>query len=382
MSAAGASVTLRGLGRTFRAATGAHVAVADLDLDVAPGSFTTLLGASGCGKTTTLRMIAGLERPDTGVVTLGDRTVFSAATGVDVPPHRRGVGMVFQTFAVWPHLSVLDNVAYPLRTAGLGRREARLGAARMLELVGLDGLGARRTSQLSGGQQQRVAIARSLVHRPRVLLLDEPFSNLDGPLRAQLGQEVRALQRELGITVLYVTHDRREALLLSDRIAVLADGRLVQEGGPRELYDRPATRLVAETLGTTNLIEVLGPPSPGPDGTVTVGTTVGPLRAVLAPTIGAGASGPLLVNVRVEAIALAAMGDAHDPTRNNVLRGRVLSTVYRGPNSDVDVAVGDGTIRTRTSIRPEPAPGDEVVLSFPVERTTVLEGDRPTWPRS
>ncbi|MEY3020134.1 MAG: hypothetical protein RLZZ272_1118 [Actinomycetota bacterium] len=375
MSASGSSVRIHGIGRTFRTSTGEHAAVIDLDLDVAAGSFTTILGASGCGKTTTLRMIAGLERPDSGVITLGDRTVFSAESGVDVPPHRRGVGMVFQTFAVWPHLSVLDNVAYPLRTAGQGRRDARVEAASMLEQVGLGGLGRRRTSQLSGGQQQRVAIARALVHRPRVLLLDEPFSSLDGPLRAQLGQELRVLQRELGITIVYVTHDRREALLLSDRVAVLADGRLVQVGGPRELYDRPTNRLVAETLGATNLFEVLGPLSTEAGGIVHVPTRVGRLRAVPAPSGGPGPTGPLLVNVRVEAITLAPTGSGLDPESANVLHGRVVRTVYRGPNSDVDVAVGDGTVRVRTSLQPEPCPGDEVVLTFPVERATVIGGD-------
>jgi ABC-type Fe3+/spermidine/putrescine transport system ATPase subunit len=220
-------------------------------LEIKRGETFTLLGPSGCGKTTTLRMVGGLERPDAGRIVYQDQVVADPARNVFVPPHRRNMGMVFQSYAIWPHMTVAKNVAYPLRLRGIPVEQQRERVERILALVGLDGLGERPATMLSGGQQQRVALARALVYEPDLLLLDEPFSNLDAKLRNQMRIEVRLLQRRLGITVLFVTHDQIEALTLSDRIAVMNAGRIEQIGTPAELYDRPASPFVRDFLGQT-----------------------------------------------------------------------------------------------------------------------------------
>ncbi|MGH3136741.1 MAG: ABC transporter ATP-binding protein, partial [Gaiellaceae bacterium] len=229
---------------------GAVAAVDAIDLEVHPGEFLSLLGPSGCGKTTTLRLIAGFERPDQGQVRIGGRDVSR------VPPYKRDVNTVFQSYALFPHLSVLDNVGYGLKQRGLGKSERRARATEMLELVRLSGLGERKPRQLSGGQQQRVALARALVMHPRVLLLDEPLGALDLKVRKELQIELKRIQEEIGITFVYVTHDQEEALSMSDRVAVMKDGRIEQLAAPREIYDRPATHFVAEFIGDTNFIEV------------------------------------------------------------------------------------------------------------------------------
>jgi ABC-type Fe3+/spermidine/putrescine transport system ATPase subunit len=205
------------------------------DLDVAAGELVTLLGASGCGKTTALRLLAGLERPDAGRIEIGGRVVADAADGTWAPPEARSVGMVFQSYAVWPHMTVLENVAYPLRVAGVPRRERDERAREMVRRVGLEGLEERRPNQLSGGQQQRVALARGLVREPEVLLLDEPLSNLDAGLRLRMRRDVRRIQRETGATAVYVTHDPAEALEISDRLLLLERGRVVAAGTPDEM---------------------------------------------------------------------------------------------------------------------------------------------------
>ncbi len=219
-------------------------------LDVRRGEVFTLLGPSGCGKTTTLRLVAGLERPDGGEITLRGRVVASAPRRVFVAPNRRNLGMVFQSYAIWPHMTVFENVAYPLTLRGLGRGgDPRSRVARVLDLVGLAGMEARSATLLSGGQMQRLALCRALVYEPDLLLLDEPFSNLDAKLREQMRLELRVLQRRLGITVLFVTHDQIEALSLSDRIAVMRQGRVEQVGPPRSLYEQPASAFVRDFLG-------------------------------------------------------------------------------------------------------------------------------------
>src|SRR5579859_2092587 len=238
---------LEGVSKLF----GATRAVDRVSLEVQRGHVFTLLGPSGCGKTTTLRMIAGLERPDEGRITFGAATFADAQKGTFVPPHKRNLGMVFQSYAVWPHMTVFDNVAYPLRLRGLPSKQIAAKVEEVLTLVGMQEFAQRPAPDLSGGQQQRVALSRALVYEPDVLLLDEPFSNLDARLRVQMRVEVRLLQQRLGITVLFVTHDQVEALSMSDRIAVLNHGHLEQVGMPSELYDRPASPFVRDFLGQT-----------------------------------------------------------------------------------------------------------------------------------
>lgn len=232
-------------------------AVQGVSFEVSKGEIFTLLGPSGCGKSTTLRCIAGLEVPDQGEIWLGDRLVFSSASSVNVSPDQRDIGMVFQSYAVWPHMTVFENVAFPLRHGPyrLGKREVRDKVMRALKLVQMETMAERPTPLLSGGQQQRVALARALVYEPSVLLLDEPLSNLDAKLRVEMRLELKALIKQLQVTALYVTHDQEEGLLLSDRIAVMQHGEILQEGSPRGIYLNPANAYVAAFVGQTNLFE-------------------------------------------------------------------------------------------------------------------------------
>jgi len=229
-------------------------AVDDVSLTVADGRLLTLLGPSGCGKTTTLRMIAGLEQNDAGRIIIGDRVVSDGARGLFVPPERREIGMVFQSYAIWPHMTVAANVGYPLEVRHLPRADVRARVIDALRLMQMEHLAERPATALSGGQQQRVAIARALVFQPRVLLMDEPLSNLDAQLREQMRLEIRALQQRLAITTVYVTHDQEEAMVLSDEIAVMHEGRVLQAAAPEIMYARPASRAVAAFFGTPNLL--------------------------------------------------------------------------------------------------------------------------------
>ncbi len=229
-------------------------AVAAVSFAVRGEEFFTLLGPSGCGKTTTLRCVAGLELPTRGEIAIGGRAVSAPAAGLFVPPEKRRLGMVFQNYAVWPHMSVFDNIAYPLRVAGESRQTIASRVAEVLDLVELGGLGGRFPHQLSGGQQQRVALGRALAGRPEILLLDEPLSNLDAKLREQMRFELKELQRRMRIPVLYVTHDQAEAMALSDRLAVMSGGRIAQIGRPAEIYRQPASRFVADFIGQMNFL--------------------------------------------------------------------------------------------------------------------------------
>jgi iron(III) transport system ATP-binding protein len=226
-------------------------AVDGVSFSLRAGEIFTLLGPSGCGKTTTLRLVAGLEEPDDGEILINNVAVAAPGLGLFVAPEKRRLGMVFQSYAIWPHLSVFENVAFPLRVRKESNESVRQRVLQALEVVGLGGFAERGATQLSGGQQQRVALARALVYEPAILLLDEPLSNLDAKLREQMRVEIRALQKKLGLTVLYVTHDQAEAMTLSDRIAVVNRGRFEQIGAPEEVYEKPATPFVAEFLGRT-----------------------------------------------------------------------------------------------------------------------------------
>jgi len=244
------SAQIRNLTKRF----GETIALEDFDLEVERGEILVLLGPSGCGKTTLLRSVAGLERPDAGEIYLEKELVFSREKKISVPPYKRRVGMVFQNYALWPHMNVFDNIAYPLRVKGFSRGETRRRVEEILALVHLEGLERRYPHELSGGQQQRAALARALVMEPRLLLLDEPLSNLDARLREELREELKRIQREVGITMIYVTHDQAEAMAIADRIALMERGRLIQIGPPRELYEHPKTEFVARFIGMTNLL--------------------------------------------------------------------------------------------------------------------------------
>ena len=236
-------------------------AVDSIGFDIAPGELVTLLGPSGCGKTTTLRAVAGLETPSGGIIRLNGDSVYSASERRNVPAEKRGVSMVFQSYAIWPHMTVFDNVAYGLRVRRLPQAEVRQNVERVLGLVQMQGFADRPASKLSGGQQQRVAVARAIAFSPSVVLFDEPLSNLDAKLRAEMRVELRELQRRLDITSLYVTHDQEEALAISDRVIVMNGGRIEQIGTPEDIYNRPHSRFVADFVGSANLIagKVRGP---------------------------------------------------------------------------------------------------------------------------
>jgi ABC-type Fe3+/spermidine/putrescine transport system ATPase subunit len=328
---------LTGVSKLF----GAAPAVDGASLEIHRGEVFTLLGPSGCGKTTTLRLVAGLERPDAGEIILRGRPVASAARRLFVAPHKRNLGMVFQSYAIWPHMSVFENVAYPLRLRGTPGRTVHDKVARVLELVGLCGLEERSATLLSGGQMQRLALCRSLVYEPDLLLLDEPFSNLDAKLREQMRVELKLLQRRIGVTVLFVTHDQIEALSLSDRIAVMQRGRVEQVGAPRELYERPATAFVRDFLGQTVILRgrVAGG---GPDAvTVKLDGPLGDRLVSGRATSPAGLApgGEAYVAIRPEDIEVAVV-DGAPAGADAALPGIIEALLFVGDRYEARVSLG------------------------------------------
>ena len=352
-------IEIQGVTKRF----GTVAAVDRVDLTVADGELFTLLGPSGCGKTSLLRLLAGFYQPDTGTIRFGDRVVNGLA------PYERRIGMVFQNYALWPHMTVADNIGYGLRLRKLATPElqARLGEG--LRKVNLTGFEARYPGQLSGGQQQRVALARALVLNPDILLLDEPLSNLDAKIRIQVRAEIRRLQQELRITTIYVTHDQEEALSLSDRVAVMRDGHVLQVGPPKELYERPRTRFVADFVGTNNLVP--GDVQGGGPGDLVVSTALGSLRAVASGAV----SGRCVLAVRPENVALGP-GAAGDGNR---VDGRVSLVSYLGNTLRYDVQTASGLV-LKADIRDpwhhEPLPvGRPVTLHFPPSVTLAVSDD-------
>ncbi len=309
-------------------------AVTGIDLDIPAGQFYSLLGASGCGKTTTLRMIAGFEKPDSGRIELDGRDVAGD------PPHKRPVNTVFQTYALFPFMSVADNVAFGLRYLKTSKDETKRRVGEALELVRMGDFAKRRPAQLSGGQQQRVALARALVLRPRVLLLDEPLGALDAKLRKQLQLELRAVQREVEITFVYVTHDQEEALTMSDQIAVMAGGRVEQIGPPEEIYSAPATTYVAGFLGAANIFDAEVIESSG--GVAMCSAMSTRVHAAGSDVLGHYPLGPAAIVIRPERITLQNPDDAVDPG-GNVIAGTVAEVVYLGSATQVHVDVGEPT---------------------------------------
>ncbi len=331
------------------------------------GQLYTLLGPSGCGKTTTLRSIAGLETPDRGRIAIGDMAVFDSTRRLLVPANKRKIGMVFQSYAIWPHMDVFENVAFPLRVSGERVRESDVAArvAKALATVRMEGFERRPATRLSGGQQQRLALARALVMEPRVLLLDEPLSNLDAKLRESMRLELRRIQKSLGITTVYVTHDRTEALAMSDVVAVMENGRIVQQGDPRTIYSKPATRFVAEFIGSSNFVpgKVV---RAGADALVEI--EGGSLRCAIPNGLAAGAR--VLVSIRPEDIALRAAGGAANEI--NRIPGRVVEQIFLGSLADHVIAAGGAEFRAWCHPAASFAPGSDVVIEVDPARCIVL----------
>jgi iron(III) transport system ATP-binding protein len=366
-------ITIRNVAMTYRTAHGEHQAVRGVSLEVKQGEFYTLLGPSGCGKTTILRCVAGLEHPDAGEILIGGEVVFSAERGVWVAPHNRNIGMVFQSYAIWPHMTVFENVAFPLRhkRPRVGRAEIRERVAKALQLVHLDGLEARPAPYLSGGQQQRLALARALVGEPRVLLLDEPLSNLDAKLREEMRFEIRQVVERLGVTTLFVTHEQIEALTMSDVMAVMKDGIIVQEGAPAEIYTRPAAEFVADFIGRTNFLRgtVASVAGGGDAPLASIETPIGVLAARVDAATRAGDA--ITVAVRPENVAVALLEGSAGGA--NSFAGTVESVVYVGNMLDCLVAVAGERIRLQLHPSASLARGTNVRLDLPVEHCLVMQ---------
>ena len=323
-------------------------ALTDVTLDIHEGEFFTLLGPSGCGKTTLLRIIAGLELADTGQVLLGGRDITS------LPATKRQVNTVFQSYALFPHLNIFENVAFGLRSRKVAQQDVESRVNRRLEMLGLEEMADRYPHQLSGGQQQRVALARALVNEPEVLLLDEPMSALDARLRAQVQVELRRLQRKLGQTFILVTHDQSEALVVSDRIAVMNQGRIIQFGTPKEVYEQPRNQFVAEFLGAANLIE-------GHRTNGGINTDIGFLHLSSSPAWDKGT-----VAIRPERIRIS-----DSPPDKNGIKARIREAIYRGTN--IDLWLEPGPLRVRSPALRNFEAGEEVWLELPVEGLVILD---------
>jgi iron(III) transport system ATP-binding protein len=347
---------------------GAVAAVRGVTFTVAAGEHLTLLGPSGCGKTTTLRAIAGLERPTSGEIQIGGRPVFSSSPAVNVPAERRGLSMVFQSYAIWPHMSVFDNVAYGLRVRKRPAAEVATRVREALDLVQLGDLGARSASKLSGGQQQRVALARAFVFSPSVLLFDEPLSNLDAKLRAEMRVELKELQRRLDITSVYVTHDLEEALAISDRIVVMRDGIIEQVGTPAEIYDRPRNTFVADFVGSANLIRGRHRPDLGGDGLVVLETPGGAI--VHGVSAGRRPGAEALMAVRTVRLLL----DRERPAaRVNVWPARVRRRVFQGDFTQYHLDWDGRTLTVRSAAPDALSEGDAVFVTADPRHCVLLE---------
>ena len=347
---------------------GGVVAVRGVTFTVGAGEHVTLLGPSGCGKTTTLRAIAGLEKPASGVIRIGGEPVFASSPAVNVPAERRGLSMVFQSYAIWPHMSVFDNVAYGLRVRKRPEAEVAARVREALDLVQLGELGTRSASKLSGGQQQRVALARAFVFSPSVLLFDEPLSNLDAKLRAEMRVELKELQRRLDITSVYVTHDLEEALAISDRIVVMRDGVIEQVGTPAEIYDRPRNTFVADFVGSANLIRGRRRSDLEREGAVVLETPGGALVHGIALDRRVGAEA--LVAVRTVHLRLER---ARPAAVVNAWPARIRRRVFQGDLTQYHVDWDGRTLIVRAAAAEAMAEGDEVFVSAEPRHCVLLE---------
>ncbi|NTJ62147.1 ABC transporter ATP-binding protein [Agrobacterium rhizogenes] len=347
------SVVFENVRKTF----GAFTAIPDLSLTIEPGTLVTLLGPSGCGKTTTLRMLAGLEHPSSGRILIGGKDVTM------LPANERDVSMVFQSYALFPHMTALDNVAYGLESSGMKRKAAREKAEDALSLVGLSGMGLRLPAELSGGQQQRVAVARALVVEPQVLLLDEPLSNLDARLRRRVRTDIRELQQRLGFTAVYVTHDQDEALAVSDRIIVMKDGGIAQQGAPRELYDAPASAFIADFMGEANVMPCDVVETDGDGVTIAIEG----LRHRVSSR--SAKRGPAQLAVRPNAITLTPR------TSSGLFNGQITHSAYLGDHVEYEVKTDRGSLFVvDASVDYALPPNTDVTIAFKDRGIAVIAG--------
>ncbi|MCZ6886037.1 MAG: ABC transporter ATP-binding protein [Alphaproteobacteria bacterium] len=347
-----------------------------IDFEVAEGELFTLLGPSGCGKTTTLRSIAGLEVPNSGCIRLGGKDIYDSESRLSVPMHRRDIGMVFQSYAIWPHMDVFANAAYPLvisRKPRYSKSEINERVVKVLEMVGLADFVHRPSTQLSGGQQQRLALARALTREPGLLLLDEPLSNLDAQLREQMRSELKRLQRETGVTFIYVTHDQSEALAISDRIAVMHNGLIAQIGTPQDIYERPVSEFVANFIGRSNLIRGDLDITVAAGSQANVETVIGGLDCTF-PSPAKPRRGIAIV-IRPEHIGVAASDDGAAAAMAEINRfpGVVTNEIYLGEINEYAIDVGNGQeIVVRIPPSGNIKMGAEVVLQLPPENCIAL----------
>ncbi|MGY6709417.1 MAG: ABC transporter ATP-binding protein [Rhizobiaceae bacterium] len=367
--AAAPFIEVRGLQKLYRTRGGATVGLNGVGVDIRPGEFTVLLGPSGCGKTTLLRCLAGLERPQKGVIRIGGRTVFSADDNIWVPAEKRGLSMVFQSYALWPHLNVFGNIAFPLRTAGLPKAEVDERVRAVLRLVHLEGYAESYAGQLSGGQQQRVALARAIVGQSSVVLFDEPLSNLDAKVRNSLRRELLQLQRQLGFAAVFVTHDQEEAMALAGQIVVMDKGRISQVGTPRATYGQPSSRYVAGFIGEIN--EMPGRVVHRDGNRLTVAVPTGEIVAEASDSgldVGAAVTAMFRPrNCRWE----AAPGGGE-----NSLTGRVEHSIYLGGYSEIAVSVDGTPMALRLEGEDAPPPGGEIHFSIEPGKVWVFPDDR------
>jgi iron(III) transport system ATP-binding protein len=340
-------------------------ALANVDLAIPANQIFTLLGPSGCGKTTLLRCIVGLETPDSGEIAIGEDIVFSKEKNLFVPPEKRGLSMVFQTYAIWPHMNVFDNVAYPLQTRKEPKEDIKRKVEKTLRFVQLEGFENRPATKLSGGQQQRVALARALIPEPKVILFDEPLSNLDAKLREETRKELRSFLTELKITALYVTHDRIEALSLSDGIAVMKDGRIVEIGTPKKIYFDSDHRFVADFIGRANLID--GKVTAVEDSYVIIESGIGTVACQKSHDVPPGNAVTLCIRPEFIKVMEGGTGDGR-----NIFRGRVESLVFVGETYEGEISIAGTRLITRIEPTANVKEGDEIALSFDPDHCFVL----------
>lgn len=357
----------------YKTDQGVVEAVRGISLEVSKGDFCTLLGASGCGKTSTLRCVAGLEQPLEGEIIIGDRLMVDAARKIFVPPNQRGVGMVFQSYAIWPHMTVFDNIAFPLREGSnkLTEAEVRTRVHRALQIVQLDAALQRRPAPfLSGGQQQRLALARALAQEPQVLLLDEPLSNLDAKLREETRLEIRRIVKELSITTLYVTHDQAEALSMSDKVAVMHQGEILQVGNPRQIYEMPVSEIVASFVGASNLIPATVMDSDTTGELRRAGTAMGVLRCRLPNGVVAG--NRVILLIRPEDLQMCEMLTA-GRLDENVVQGQVEECAFLGEAQDCRIKVGESSMRARVHRSVPITKGETVNVRLPPDLISAIK---------